>query len=116
MERTVQTKFYTFSQNNSGGDFYINKDVGIAEYVIIEAQTADEANDKFRDLGDKCDYGFHSYCSCCGERWYDVDEYEAYDEPSVYGGSVKSALEGSYGMRKNAYIHYYDGKVEGVSA
>ena len=37
MEHTVNTKFYTFSQNNSGGAFVKSDKEGISECVIIEA-------------------------------------------------------------------------------
>ena len=41
--------FYTFSQNNSGGDFIIDDDV--AEYVIIEADNGDEALNIAENVG-----------------------------------------------------------------
>ena len=43
MIREINTKFFTFNQNNSGGYFIINDDV--AHYLIIEAQNAEEAID-----------------------------------------------------------------------
>ena len=41
MERTVNTKFYEYRQNNSGGSFSNSEKEGIAEYVIIEALNAE---------------------------------------------------------------------------
>lgn len=75
--------FYTFDQNNSGGSFQKDEDVTL--HVIIEAENADEANDKaemvglyFDGLGD---------CSCCGDRWYETyeSEHTSHETPQLYG-------------------------------
>ena len=61
--------FYTFSQNNSGGSFDI--DHMLAHFVIIEADTAEEANTIAESVGiyfNGCDEGMD--CDCCGDRWY----------------------------------------------
>lgn len=72
--------FYTFRQNNSGGFF-----VG-PEFVIIEADSADEANVTAIDH----DVYFNGVrhgddCECCGDRWCEVDEYDATEKPEIYG-------------------------------
>lgn len=62
-------KFYEFTQNNSGGSFHVNDDLTVR--VMIEADTAEEANSKAEDLGmywDGCEKGHD--CKCCGDRWY----------------------------------------------
>jgi len=72
--------FYTFSQNNSGGYF------DGPEYVIIEADSASEANTIALEHGiyfDGCQSGHD--CSCCGDRWYEAGEYGATDKPEIYG-------------------------------
>ena len=64
--------FYTFNQNNSGGSYDIN--AGINECVIIEADTAGEANDRAVSVGiyfNGCEDGRD--CNCCGDRWYAQD-------------------------------------------
>lgn len=69
-------KFYTFSQSNPGG-YYINNDK-ISQYVIIQAENADEANDKAEEIGiyfDGIKKGFD--CSCCNDRWDRVSEWHA---------------------------------------
>lgn len=71
-------KFYTFYQNNSGGEF-INDDV-FCEYVIVEARSPDHANEIMIGLG--ADFG--DGCSCCGSRWTNADEYDATAEPMIY--------------------------------
>lgn len=75
MERIVNTKFYTFSQNNSGGYFVENNENGVAEYVVIEAINAKDAWGKLESIGDKVNDMFN-YCPCCGERWYDSNRDE----------------------------------------
>lgn len=72
--------FYTFHQNNSGGVF------DGPQYVIIEADSADEANMTAMDHGVYFD-GIHNHidCPCCGDRWYEVDEYDATEKPEIFG-------------------------------
>ena len=71
--------FYTFNQNNSVGFF-----VG-PEYVIIEADSADDANMIALDHDvyfNGCVTG--NDCECCGDRWYEVDESDATEKPEIY--------------------------------
>jgi hypothetical protein len=59
--------FYHFCQNNSGGSFRYNDALGITEHVVIEANSADEANEKAEQIDlyfDGCLFG--DDCSCCG--------------------------------------------------
>ena len=72
--------FYTFKQNNSGGVW------DGPEYVIIEADSADEANMIAMDHGVYFD-GVHSAmdCPCCGDRWYVVDDDDATPAPLIWG-------------------------------
>ena len=72
--------FFTFNQNNSGGVF-----VG-PEYVIVEADSADEANMIATDHDVYFD-GVHNGpdCPCCGDRWYEVDDDDATEEPEIWG-------------------------------
>ena len=65
--------FYEYIQNNSGGVFDIQRDKGIGQYVFIEADTAEEANQKALDIG----LYFNGVaedkdCECCGDRWYEA--------------------------------------------
>lgn len=63
--------FFTYVQNNSGGDFVTNDSV--AHYVIIEAVNAAQANEIAETIGiyfNGCDAGID--CYCCGDRWYPV--------------------------------------------
>ena len=95
--------FFDYRQNNSGGSFITNCDVDV--FVIIEAESAAEADDRAQDIGiyfDGCDSGFD--CPCCGDRWYRA--YEGEEVPSLYGQPVEQ-FKKSYG---EIIIHYLDGR------
>lgn len=69
----METKFYQFNQNNSGGSFVVNNE--LCHRLFIEASIYKEALDKALELGvyfDGCSTG--EDCSCCGDRWYHADE------------------------------------------
>lgn len=104
--------FYTYIQNNSGGSFEVNED--IKQYVIIEADSAEEANDKAEDLGiyfDGVEKGFD--CPCCGNRWHKCDEEDGTKDPLIWGQSPIEYLCGEYVWSDTQVIVYYktDGKV-----
>lgn len=96
--------FYTFSQNNSGGDFYCNDNLG--EYVIIEADDEDDACARAEEIG----IYFHGVdsgddCECCGDRWSRPWE-DGTETPLIYEEAPEKALTG---MRTTVVIHYADG-------
>jgi hypothetical protein len=82
-----QSKFYKFHQNNSGGKFVVNE--YLAEWVYIQAKSADEANEIAEDKGIYFD-GVSSGrdCPCCGDRWWPVDE----DETDMFQGDFGSLV------------------------
>jgi len=60
--------YYEFRQNNSGGHFEENENVG--QLVIIEASDPTEAYEKADNIGiyyDGVEKGID--CDCCGDRW-----------------------------------------------
>lgn len=95
-------KWYTISQNNSGGYFIQNEDVN--QYVSVQASSRDEAEDKLEEI--TSDYS--EYCSCCGERWYWYD-LEGFDTPMYYEDSPLFSEEPSH-YRKEFVMHYADGR------
>jgi len=106
MEITINTKFFTFNQNNSGGHFVIDEEHGVCECVIIEALNAEDAIHRLNKIGDKVD-GFHSYCSCCGERWPDwIDDDDGTDTPMIYSEPIDDVKEDTF--RKMAFVHYFN--------
>lgn len=66
---TVNTKFFDFHQNNSGGRFVHEPKKGIGSTVIIEAIDADGANQKAENIGLYFDENGERDCTCCGSRW-----------------------------------------------
>jgi hypothetical protein len=111
-------KFFTYRQNNTGGSFEYNAEQGISTSVIIEAESADKANEKAEAIGlywngvdDQSD------CECCGDRWYPTSD-EGDEVPSVYGMPVHLLTVKNELMKwnKNGYecfVHYADGKIVG---
>lgn len=63
MKRTVQTNFYEFDQNNSGG--YFDVDENVCHRVIIEAIDEKHAISLFEPMIENQSPS----CPCCGERW-----------------------------------------------
>lgn len=111
--------FYTFYQNNSGGEFVVDVERGISHYVVIEAPDRDESIIIAEGLGlywngvaDGID------CECCGNRW-DPPWYYAGDAiPMVHSESVEKASRLSHYrfMHKGTpevFVHYLDGRIEG---
>ena len=95
--------FYTFHQNNTGGSW-----AGPAHYVIIEADSAREANDIAVDHGlyfNGCALGHD--CSCCGDRWYEVDEHDADKTPLIYGDHPDEATEWCTKYNSNSKVKPY---------
>lgn len=111
MERTVNTKFFTFSQNNSGGNFVRDEKKGIGEYVIVEAIDYNDANTRAEAIGLYFDgYGD---CPCCGDRWSSQWSDDRGDEvPSIYGDPVEECKKSW--SRDDAFIHYFDGTIERI--
>lgn len=87
----TNTKFWTFTQNNTGGSFDFNEENGITHYVIIEARNADHANRRAEAIGlyfDGVDAG--EDCECCGDRWSrQYFECDADAVPMVYSERVR---------------------------
>ncbi len=106
-KREIKTKFYTFNQNNSGGYFVEDDNAGVCEYVIVEAISAIDAYNRLCKIGESVN-GFHSFCSCCGERWSDyINDSDGKDRPEIYGEPVESYEKNWY--RSRAFVHYIDG-------
>ena len=113
------SKFFHFNQNNSGGSFVFNESEGITHHVVIEANDAQDANIIAIMKGlyfDGCSTGID--CSCCGDRWYRVDEGD--EVPSIYGeplGKKKkksrypSFDKGWMKTGRETAVHYSDGRI-----
>lgn len=99
--------FYCFVQNNSGGWFDFDPDRGISRYVIVEAQSADHANQRAEAAGlyfDGCSGG--SDCDCCGDRWSRACESDGTESPLVYGEPVTESSQDI----ADTYVHFLGGR------
>lgn len=113
-------KWFDYRQNNSGGGFYFDLDAGVSVNVLIEADSAREADSKAESIGiyfDGCDTGMD--CDCCGDRWYRTYG-DGDDVPTVYGEEVtpNAWFDDSarfsikwMGRDPEGFLHYADGRV-----
>jgi hypothetical protein len=110
----MTTKFYTFNQNNTGGSFDFDKEKGITHYVIIEANSADDANNIAESLGiyfNGCDDNLD--CPCCGDRWYPAgDRWDVSNTPTIYGQPITNTGYKWMPAGENVCVHYKDGRKE----
>lgn len=111
----MKSKFFTFNQNNSGGSFSFDANRGISHYVIIEAESAEDANVRAESAGlyfNGCDEGMD--CKCCGDRWYPT--YDKGDKvPSIYGTPITKPFD-VYTLwmkdKPEGFVHYKNGKIK----
>lgn len=99
--------FYTYRQNNSAG--YFVRDENVDVYVIIEADSADEANAKALDIGlyfNGCHTG--QDCSCCGDRWYEPWD-DGTVEPTIYDQPAGVKILDHWYEGGRAIVYYEDG-------
>jgi hypothetical protein len=84
-------KFYYYRQNNSGGVW--DRDENLDTDVLIEANSASEANDLAERIGiyfngceeDEDGNSIGRDCPCCGDRWYRAYEDDGEVYPHRYG-------------------------------
>lgn len=104
--------FFQYTQNNSGGRFDYDKSKGITAWVVIEADNADEADERAEEIGlyfDGCENG--TDCECCGDRWHTA--YGSGDEsPMVYQKHPNDADLWRWIDGQQVCVHYKDGRTE----
>jgi hypothetical protein len=103
-QNMVGTKFWTETQNNSGGLFDDYPQYGIGYALCVEAVDRQHAVARMRGIIDS--YPASSDCFCCGARWFIYPDDEGDAEPSLYG----KPLTGGWGIP--SYIHDLDGRIE----
>lgn len=94
-------KFYEFSQNNSGGYIIEDSSCGIGDYVYIQADEENEANERAESIG----LFSLPYCDCCGERFYKAYENVSLDTDILIIERINISI----------YIHYKDGRKESLN-
>ena len=98
---TNSMKWYSFSQNNSGGYFRGPRHVVVQ---AVNAAMADATAESFAGVYfDGCSRGLD--CACCGDRWSRTWDGEYEDKPMVYGVDAVP--------NTNLMLVYYDGRTEG---
>lgn len=96
--------FYTFWQNNSGGEYDSNGNV--EELVIVEADTAADANEFAESVGvyfNGVDKDID--CDCCGDRWSPVEDENGRDVPTYCERPLTKFT--SKRMRSTSAVVYY---------
>jgi hypothetical protein len=102
-------KYVHINQNNSGGYFIEDEELGVGSDLIIECYNEKDLRERFKIIGKKYDdkHGegaFDEYCSCCGTRW-SLCWIKLEDEiPELEKGT----------FRDGYYIHRLDESVEEV--
>jgi hypothetical protein len=104
---SVATRFWTISQNNSGGIFDHDAEKGVGYAICVEALDTAHAESRLKAVIDS--YSASYDCPCCGDRW-SIWLETGDDEPLLYG----RALTGGFG--KPSYVHYLDGRIEARAA
>lgn len=108
--------FFYYRQNNSGGSFDFDADAGISVHVIVEADSAEEADERAEGIGLYFDGS--GDCPCCGNRWYpQFDDEDGDAVPSVYGTPLGEASVITHWLKgsPDVFVHYESGAVAAVT-
>ena len=103
--------FFTFRQNNSGGSFVVDLERGLGYMVCIEAENAEKACERAREIGIYFDG--RGDCSCCGPRWSEVDDDDALPYPGYQGLTLWAHK--SFWVEP-AFIHFAGGEIVRVDS
>lgn len=110
--------WYEFRQNNSGGSFRVDGENGLSTHVILEADDAEDANERAQRLGIYFDGVRNDLdCSCCGDRWCEVRTRDGNTSPTIYGeslGEVSGFLSWAGKELPEVYVHMKDGQFFGL--
>jgi len=108
----MKTKFFTYRQTNSGGNFDVRTFDGIAHFVIVEADNPKHANKRAKEIG----LYFNGVrkgedCSCCGDRW--SKQSKGYSEPCIDGKPAHLYVR-SHFFKDRCFVHYLNGDVKEI--
>lgn len=96
--------FYHYDQNNSGGKFDL--DDRVCNHVIIEAESAAQANCQAQSIGiyfDGVEDGRD--CACCGDRWYSL--WGKGDAEPLIGGEAPAIYYDHFAKVGDVYCRVY---------
>ena len=108
----MKTRFFTYIQINSGGNFDVRTFDGIAHFVIVEANNAKHANKRAKEIG----LYFNGVrkgidCPCCGDRW--SKQSKGYSEPCI-NDCPAHLYERSHFFKYRCFVHYLNGDVKEI--
>lgn len=106
-ERTINTKFWTKTQNNSGGIFDHDAENGIGYAICVEATDKKHAAQRLEEIIES--YPASYDCPCCDSRWPTYIWEDGSETPERYG----RPLTGGSGIP--SYVHFLDGRIEARS-
>lgn len=95
--------FYQYDQNNSGG-YFVASD-WVARTVIIEAESAREADYKAEEIGIYFDDDWRIDCPCCGSRWSRA--WGKGEETPQINGKDPADVHCSWTKVGMPYVHIY---------
>ncbi len=91
----MNTKWFYFYQNNSGGIFDHEPEHGIGCGLFIEANDRDHAIARAEGIGLYFDGVAQGRdCDCCGDRWRTPWNDDGTDKPSRYSEEWRPVAEG----------------------
>jgi hypothetical protein len=97
--------FYRYDQNNSGGSFETNDNV--ACNVIIEAESAKEADARAEEVGIYFDDNCQIDCPCCGSRWSRAWSDDSGKETPQINGKDPADFRCTWTKVGKPYAHIY---------
>jgi hypothetical protein len=104
-------KYYVYEQNNSGGNFHNNENLG--EYVIIAAKDTKDANKRAQKIGVYFNGVKNGHdCECCGNRWSRAWAEVGNDIPLLYDTQRPEAFLMSFDRYSKIVVHHADGTRE----
>jgi hypothetical protein len=84
-------------------------------YVIVEADSAEEADERAERIG--LYFDGDGDCSCCGDRWTSAWGDDGTEGPTIYGEPIGDFDFDGYRWMKagapEAFVHFADGTIQG---
>jgi hypothetical protein len=107
-------KWWGTWQNNPMGETDYFPEQGVGEYVLFQAYSKDDADNRFQNGVRETS---STECPCCGDRWgWALDKDGGTSEPTIDGAPIEEWLKGAYNYRRSVFLHYWDGSIDEILA